>query len=128
MIKQTIIAAGVFAATIFAFQPQEAEAGTKFHLHIGVPYYGYNSGHYYGTPYYGSHYYEPRRVYKPRPRYRHRVGCRQARRILRHRGFHHIRTKDCYGHRYVFKARKHGDWWIVKMNSRNARIVRARPI
>ena len=124
MLKNTIIAAGALAAAVFAFQPQQAEAGTKFQFHLGVgaPYYGY----YGGPAYYGGPVYYGRPAYRPRPRYR--IGCRQARRLLRNRGFHQIRTRDCNGKRYSFKARRHGNWWIVKVNSNSGRILRIRPI
>ncbi len=121
MIKQTIIAAGAVAAAVFAFQPQQAMAGPKVHFHIGVPYYdGYRP--YYGHgPYYGHrHYY--------RPHLRRRISCRQARRMLRHRGFRRIQVRDCHGRRYVFTARRDGEWWRVRMSSRSGRIVRLYPI
>jgi len=122
MIKQSIIAAGALAAAVFAFQPQQAHAGAKVHFHVGVPYHGYY-GH---TPYYGGPVYYGRPAYRPRRHYR--VGCRKARRMLRHRGFRHIRVRDCHGSRYVFTARRHGEWWKVRMSSRTGRIVRLYPI
>ncbi|MGI9464653.1 MAG: hypothetical protein ACR2OM_11970 [Aestuariivirgaceae bacterium] len=120
MFKNTIIAAAAVAATVFAFQPQEAQAGPKVNFHIGVggPYYGYHSPYYGGPTYYGGPAYHA-------PRYR--VGCRQARRMLRHRGFRHIRVRDCHGKRYSFRARRGGDWWIVKVSSRTGRILRVIP-
>lgn len=123
MIKQTVIAASVFAAAVFAFQPQQAQAGSKVQIHIGVPSFGYYDGHrphYRGDAYYGRPAYRSRRHY--------RVGCRQARRMLRHRGFRHIRTHDCRGARYDFKAFRHGHWWMVRMSSNNGRILGVRAI
>ena len=117
MIKQTVIAASVFAAAVFAFQPQQAQAGTNVQVHIGVPSVGYY-GH--------RRHYQGRRHYT-RPAYRHpsyyRVGCHQARRMLRHRGFRDIRTYDCHGSRYVFKAFRHGHWWMVRMSSNTGRVL-----
>jgi len=40
MIKQTVI-----AASVFAFQPQQAQAGSKVQTQIGVPAFGYYEGH-----------------------------------------------------------------------------------
>lgn len=123
MIKQTVIAAGVFAAAAMAIQPQQAQAGTKLQIHIGVPSFGYYGGyrpHYHGDAYYGQPAYRPRRHY--------RLGCRKARRMLRHRGFRHIRTRDCHGARYAFKAYRHGHWWMVRVSSNNGRILGIRAI
>ncbi|NNE24493.1 MAG: hypothetical protein HKN11_17975 [Rhizobiales bacterium] len=123
MIKQTVIAASMFVAALFAFQPQQAEAGTKVRVHIGVAPYGYHRGH--------RHHYRGHRQYV-RPAHRHpghyRVGCRQAKRMLRHRGFRHIRTYDCRGSRYAFKAFRHGHWWVVRMSSNSGRILGAHAI
>ena len=123
MIKQTIIAASVFAAAVFAFQPQQAQAGTKVQVHIGVPSFAYYAGH---RPHYRSHAHSGRPVYRPRHHYR--VGCHQAKRMLRHRGFREIRTYDCRRARYVFKAFKRGHWWMVRVSSNSGRVLGVRAI
>ena len=128
MFKNTIIAASALVAATLAFQPGPAEAGSKvqFSIGIGNPYNGHYGGHggssYYGGPsYYGGY-----SDYAPRRRYR--VSCRRARHMLRDHGFRRIRARDCNGRRYSFKACRGGHWWIVKVSSRNGRILRARPI
>ncbi len=112
MLKNTIIAAGALAAAVFAFQPQQAEAGTKFQFHLGVgaPYYGYYGAPYYhgGPAYYGGPVYYGRPAYRARSRYRTR--CRRARRLYRHRGYQHIHARGCHGKSYRFNAHRHGHW------------------
>ena len=122
---------------MFALQPVEkAEAKVRVHIGIGGP------GGYYGGPYYGGGYqpyYRPR-YYAPRPYYggynprRHRyaptyrprrvgrLNCRQARRVVRNRGYRNIRSIDCRGRRFTFHAIKRGRWYRVRMNSRNGRL------
>ena len=126
MFKNTIIATAALAAATFAFQPTTAEAGSnvQFHFGVGTPYYGH--GYYGGHGYHRGPVYYGHSTYAPRPRYR--VSCRQARHILRDRGFHRIRVRNCQGRRYVFKARRGGDWWVIKVSSRSGRILKARPL
>ncbi len=127
MIKSLTLAAGLIAGSLMALSPQPAAAGSNLHLQFGIgsPYFGYY-GHY-GAPRYGDYsHYRPR---KHRARkYRRRISCRQARRLLRHRGFHRIRARDCEGRRYSFRAYRYGDWWGVRMNSRSGRIIGMWPL
>lgn len=130
MIKQTVMAASVFAAAVFAFQPQQAQAGTKVQVHIGVPSLGYFGGHhYYGghRPHYRNHAYQGRPVYRPRRSYR-KVGCNQAKQVLHNRGFRDVRTRDCHGSLYVFKAFRGGHWWMVRVSSQTGQVLGARAI
>ncbi|MET1412768.1 hypothetical protein ABVF61_10905 [Roseibium sp. HPY-6] len=57
------------------------------------------------------------------------LGPRQIRRSLRHRGFHRIRIIDRRGPMYIVKAVGWRGWPVrLVVDSRNAQIVRSRPI
>jgi len=59
----------------------------------------------------------------------HAMGPRQIRRSLRHRGFHKIRILDRRGPMFIVKARAWGGQkFRLVVDSRNAQIVRSRPI
>lgn len=114
MIKQSVIAAGALFAAVVGFQPAEqAQAGVKFHLHFG---HGYGYHHFY-TPrvYYKRHYYVPRH----RHYHYKRISCWKGKSIVRGHGFHHVRAIDCHGSVYKFKGKKWGQWFVIKMKSRN---------
>ena len=137
MFKQTVIAASALVAAVFAFQPQQAQAGTKVRVHIGVPAITFYSGHRHHYRGYRHHYRGHRHHYRSYghygrpayvPRQYTRVGCRQAKRILQGRGFRDIRSRDCYGARYIFKARRHGHWWLVRVSSYNGQVLGAQRI
>lgn len=119
MFKQTIIAATAVFASFVAFQPvDKAEARVNLDIGIGIPgpYYG---GYGYGyRPYYGHGYYRPHR--------RYRLTCGQVRRKLRNRGYYRIRAIDCSGSRYTFHAKRHGDWFRIRVKSRSGYIYKVR--
>jgi len=122
MLKKSVIVATALFASIVAFQPvEQAEAKVHIGIGIGVPGF-YGPG--YGPGYYGGGYYGHRHGY--RPHYGYRMSCGKARRKIRHRGFYRIRAVDCSGSRYTFKAKRHGSWYKIRLNSRSGRIIRIR--
>ena len=122
MFKKSVIVATALVAGFVAFQPVEkAEAKVHIDVGIGIPGPGYYGGGYYGGGYYG-HGHRP----SYRPHYRYRMSCGKARRKISHRGFYRIRAVDCSGSRYTFKAKRHGDWYKIRLNSRTGRIIRIR--
>jgi len=59
----------------------------------------------------------------------YKMGPRQIRRSLRHRGFHKIRIMDRRGPMYIVRARAWGGQkFRLVVDSRTAHIVRSRPI
>lgn len=117
MFKNTIMAAAVAAtAAVIAF-PQDADAKHKgWHDHddddVNVQlHFGFGAPGYYGSPRYGYQ--------------RHnRVSCGEARGILRDRGYYRIRTRECDGRTYTFRASKNGRNFVVYVNSRNGNVWR----
>jgi len=150
MFKKILMAAGLAAA--FTLSAHVAEA--KVNVIIGIG----NSGHcynHYSPIYCGGYGYFPRRsygyfphgsygyyprlgFYDPyppfyddpyRPNYDYdRVSCKEARWIVRERGFRDVRTTSCGGKYHVFVAKKRGGVFRIKVYSRNGRIQSIRPI
>jgi len=120
MLKKSVIVATALFASVVALQPVE-KAEAKVHVGIGIGIPGYYGGGYYGGGYYGHGH-----GYGYRPHYRYRMSCGKARRKIRHHGFYRIRALDCSGSRYTFKAKRHGDWYKIRLNSRTGRIIRIR--
>lgn len=52
-----------------------------------------------------------------------RVSCREAKNIVRNEGFHRVRTLDCEGRHYQFRASYKGRPVIVVVSARSGRIV-----
>ena len=131
MFKKFLMAAGLAAA--FSVSAQVAEAKVKVHVDIWQPG-GYC--HYNYDPFRcGNYGYYPRPGYfVPHPGYgdgydyADRVSCKEARWIVRERGFRDVRTADCGGKYHTFIARKKGGVFRIKVYSRNGRIHSIRPI
>jgi hypothetical protein len=56
------------------------------------------------------------------------ISCRHGARIVDRRGFSRVRPFDCDRPFYRYRARRGGDWWIVRLNARNGRIVGVNPL
>lgn len=114
MIRNSLMAAAVaVTAGVFAI-PQLAEANHRswhndddvdINVQLGI-----------GTP---GYYYRDRS-----PRRYNRVSCGEARGILRDRGYYRIRTRECQGRTYTFRASKNGRNFVVYVNSRNGGVSR----
>lgn len=132
MLKKFLMAAGLAAA--FSLSAQVAEAKVNVTIGIGQPggycYYNYDPYRCGGYGYYprpGS--YDPYPgSYDPYPDFYDRVSCKEARWIVRERGFRDVRTNSCGGKYHVFIARKRGGIFRVKVYSRNGQIHSIRPI
>jgi hypothetical protein len=133
MFKKILMAASLAAA--FAVSAQVAEAKVKVFIGIGEPggycYYNYDPFRC------GNYGYYPRPGYfVPHPGYGYedgygsgdRVSCREARGILRDRGFRDVQSTSCGGKFHTFVARKRGNVFRIKIYSRNGQIHSIRPI
>ena len=56
------------------------------------------------------------------------ISCRDGARIVDRRGYSRVRPIDCDRPNYRYRARRGGDWWIVRLNARNGRITGANPL
>ncbi len=135
MFQKFLMAAGFAAA--FSLSAPVAEAKVNVTIGIGQPggycYYNYDPFRC------GSYGYYPRPGYfVPHPGYGYggddgygygdRVSCREARGILRDRGFRDVRPAGCGGKFHTFIARKRGEVFRIKVYSRNGRIQSIRRI
>ncbi len=116
MLKKFLMAAGLAAA--FSLSPQVAEAKVK--VFIGTPGYCYDHYDPYNCGGYG--FYPGPRVYDRYPDFYDRISCKEARWIVRERGFRDVKTTSCGGKFHVFIGRKRGDIFRIKIYSRNGRI------
>lgn len=125
MVKKFLMAAGL--ASAFFLSAQVAEAKVNVTIGIGQPggycYYNYDPFRCGGYGYY------PRPgFYDPYPDSYDRVSCKEARWIVRERGFRDVRTASCGGKYHVFFGKKRGEIFRIKVYSRNGRIHSIRSI
>jgi hypothetical protein len=85
----------------------DTDVNVRFGVGIGTPYYGY--------PVYGDNYY----------RSRHRLSCWQARQLVRDAGFYRVRTIECSGRVYTFRAFRRGKIVVISVNSRTGALRRS---
>ena len=52
-----------------------------------------------------------------------KISCRRGERIVERAGFRRVQPRDCRGRRYVYTGRKGGDRFVIRVDSRRARIV-----
>lgn len=57
-----------------------------------------------------------------------RISCRRGERIVENYGFRRVRPRDCRGNTYSYFGRRHGDNFIISVNSRRGRVVDVRRI
>ncbi|WP_085464547.1 hypothetical protein [Mesorhizobium australicum] len=74
-------------------------------------------------PYYPPPYYNPA---PPPYYYADRIGCREARSIVRSEGFRNVKAIDCEGRQYQFRATYRGRPVIVIVSSRSGNILDVR--
>lgn len=122
--KKTII--GLLAAvSIIGGLTTVANAKVNVDIFFGVPYYNYQVGpdyrYYDGRGWY-QYQYQP--MYQYQPRYRGRISCNEARRIVRQSGFRQVMTRECNGRTYTFTAMKRGNRVLVFVNSRTGAVWR----
>ena len=52
-----------------------------------------------------------------------KISCRRGQRIVERAGYRRVQVRDCNGRRYSYIGRRHGDRFLVRVDSRRARIV-----
>ena len=133
MFSKILMAAGLAAA--FSLSAPIAEAKVNVTIGIGQP--GGNCYYNYDPYRCGGYGYYPRPGYfVPHPGYDYddgdgyddRVSCKEARWIVRERGFRDVRTADCGGKYHTFIARKKGGVFKIRVYSRDGRIHSIRSI
>jgi hypothetical protein len=123
MLFKSLIAAAAVAGTVLTVSAP-AKAGTDIDVYLGVGGFGpgyvdpgyVDAGYGWDDEGYGGH---------------HggwRISCGEGREKVRWAGFRKVRPIDCDGKNYRYKARKHGDWFVVTVRSKNGRIVDVDPI
>ena len=122
MLKKFLMAAGLVAA--FTLSPQAAEAKVK--IIIGNP--GYCYDHYDRHNCGGNGYFQRQGFYDRSPNFPEWTSCKEAKWIVRERGFRDVRTASCGGRYHVFIAKKRGDVFEIRIYSRNGRIHSIREI
>jgi hypothetical protein len=147
MLKKLLIAAGV-AGSLVTFS-QGAQAKVNVWIGAGAPGYLYGSGygyaecqgplgyrHCYGGGYRHGYYPRPRIYHAPRPVYlyddedygRDTLSCREARSLVRNRGFRDVVARDCNGGTYSFFATKRGKAYKVNVSAYSGKIISLRRI
>jgi hypothetical protein len=119
---RTLALIGAIVAPLSALTlSQPAHADVDFDIHFGVPFYVDRPGP--GYRYYdGYGWYDYRKYRDFRPR--GRLSCGEARELVRDRGYRRVRTIECRGRTYTFRAIRRGEPYRVYVNSRNGRIWR----
>ena len=57
-----------------------------------------------------------------------RISCYRGKRIVEDYGFRRVRTRDCSGRRFSYFGRRHGDQFLILVDSRRGRVVDVREI
>jgi hypothetical protein len=120
------------AAALVGGVSSMAEAKTRIHVYLGVPYYDYQVGpdyrfdDQYGWYEPGSQYNDRRRMHRQdfRPQYGNRISCGEARGLVRQSGFREVRVRECDGRTYTFMAIRNNHRVIVYVNSRSGAVYR----
>ncbi len=137
---KNLILAGVCAASM-VFGLSGAEAKSSVHIYFGVPHYGYavdpdyiyRSGYGWYDPDYayddeedeGYGYYDHPYGERYRDQYaRNRLSCGEARRKVRNQGYRDVRTVECNGITFTFRAWRNGRPHQILVNSRTGAVWR----
>jgi (2Fe-2S) ferredoxin len=109
------------AATLIGGTATLAEAKTSFSIYFGLPYYNQPMGPNFS-------YFPNRGWYQIQPGYnnkwRQRMSCNSARRIVRNHGYRNVVAKDCVGSTYSFSTRRNNQRVTIYVNSRTGVIWR----
>lgn len=119
-----ILLASAFLTSLALGLPSAAEAHSNFKLYFGQSHHGYNGGPGYGYGYgngYGNGYGRYHRGYNNN---RNRISCGEARREVRNRGYHDVRTIECNGSTYTFRGWRNGRSFQLLVNSRSGAVWR----
>ena len=112
-----ILLASAFLGSLALGLPSAAEAHSTFKLYFGLPHYSYNVGP-------GYQYRRGYGWYNPGYNNRGRLSCGEARREVRSRGYNDIRTIECRGVTYTFRAWRNGRNHQLLVNSRTGAVWR----
>ncbi len=130
MLFKSLIAAAAIAGTALT-AAATAEAKTKVDVFLdfgGGGYhdtgYGYDGGYGYGDGYGYDDGYD----YRPRHHGGWRISCGEGKQKVKWAGFKKVQPIDCDGKTYKYKARRHGEWFIVTVKSKNGNIVNVNEI
>jgi hypothetical protein len=107
--KKVVFAAVLAAPLAFLASPASAD---DVDLRVGI---GIGTPRYYGYGAYPDVYY---------PYYRRKLSCWQARELVRDRGFNRVRTIECFGRVYTFRALRRGKPVTINVNARTGAIWR----
>jgi len=107
--KKALYAAALAMPLALAAQPASAD-DVDVHLGIGV-----GTPHYYGYGVYPDGYFPHRR----------KMSCWQARQLVRDRGFRRVRTLECNGRVYTFRALRRGKPVLISVNARTGAMWRS---
>lgn len=124
MFKSLVIAGSIALGALA--MTGEADAKTRVGIYFGVPFYDYQVGP--GWRYYDRYgWYDYGRYGDFHRRYpAQRMSCREARRLVDRSGFDRVRTVECAGRTYTFKAvNKRGRLVTVYVNARTGAVWRA---
>jgi hypothetical protein len=107
--KNAVYAAALAVPLALVASPASADHDVDVHFGIGI-----------GTPHYGYGVY-PDTYY---PYHRRKLSCWQARQLVRDRGFRRVRTLECNGRVYTFRALRRGRPVTVSVNARTGAMWR----
>lgn len=112
--KKLLIAAGL-GLFLAAGVTGPADAKTNVKIYLGYPHYDYRVGPDYrfrkGYGWYN-------------PAYRARLSCEAAYRQVARRGFRNIKTVECRGQTYTFRATRNGNRQVVYVDARTGALMR----
>ena len=101
---KTLSAAALVSIIALVAPAATATAKTNINLDFGL-----NLGGGYAAPGYDAY-----PVYDPEPEYVD--ACSEARMSVKYHGFKKVQPVDCSAPTFAFKARKNGNWWVVRTN------------
>lgn len=108
MLKKAVFAAALAVPLAFLTTPASADdVDVDFRVGIGTPHYGYGG--------YSDGYY---------PYHRRKLSCWRARELVRDNGFRRVRTIECNGRVYTFRALRRGRPVTISVNARTGAMWR----
>lgn len=125
MFKSLVVAGSLALSALMLTPAAEARTHANFNLYLGVPFYDYRVGP--GWRYYdGYGWYDYGRYGDFRRRHgMYRMSCGEARRLVDRSGYDAVRTVECGGSVYTFRAvTRRGHPVTVYVNSRTGAIWR----
>lgn len=124
MFKSLVVAGSIAISAIALSSGANADTRAKFNLYFGVPFYGYQVGP--GWRYYeGYGWYDYGRYGDFRRYHGGQMSCTEARRLVDRSGYDRVRTVECGGRTYTFRAlTRTGRPVTVYVNSRTGGLWR----